>query len=302
MRIEPDFKPISKLENEIMKLLKRSFVDALKEIRNVLSSLDAKGFLNQQEINKYNRFASLEQEITDIANELYKENRKTLNSGLSDIFAESYYRTAYTLEYGIQANLSFALLDPQFIANAIQNPIAGLTLNQRLEAYRKDIIRKTSAEIAAGAARGDSYSVIARNIKDIYEGDLNKARRIARTETGRAQEDARNKAYQRGHDLGVNMKKVWMSTLDSRTRDTHRKMDGQTVGMDEMFKTPRGTKGLYPKHFIMGAKETINCRCTHVVEVEGFRPEFRRARDETGQNKVIPYATYEEWEKNKLRA
>jgi hypothetical protein len=62
---------------------------------------------------------------------------------------------------------------------------------------------------------------------------------------------------------GLDLQKVWLATRDSRTRDSHRHLDGEKVEMEEVFSNglrypgdPRGT-----------AKETIQCRCTQTYEV-----------------------------------
>lgn len=39
-----------------------------------------------------------------------------------------------------------------------------------------------------------------------------------------------------------------------------------------------------------------NCRCSVRAEIDGYKPEFRRTREEG----IIPYETYREWEENRL--
>ncbi|MET1374796.1 phage minor head protein, partial [Staphylococcus aureus] len=58
------------------------------------------------------------------------------------------------------------------------------------------------------------------------------------------------------------MKKRWHATKDTRTRDTHRHLDGESVEIDQNFKSS-GCVGQAPKLFIgvNSAKENINCRC-----------------------------------------
>ena len=51
----------------------------------------------------------------------------------------------------------------------------------------------------------------------------------------------------------------WASTLDSRTREEHQKLDGQSRELDEPFDV-NGCKAMYPGGFGI-ASEDINCRC-----------------------------------------
>jgi len=91
-----------------------------------------------------------------------------------------------------------------------------------------------------------------------------RAERIARTEI--------NSAANWGHDegakaisadTGLQLSKTWMAVADNRTRDTHSRIDGETVRDDETF-----SNGLrFPGDPMGPANEIIMCRCTFVHEV-----------------------------------
>ena len=53
--------------------------------------------------------------------------------------------------------------------------------------------------------------------------------------------------------------KVWDSTLDGKTRPTHRKLDGQIRDVDELFEMD-GLNAMYPGDF-GDPSEDCNCRC-----------------------------------------
>jgi hypothetical protein len=90
------------------------------------------------------------------------------------------------------------------------------------------------------------------------------------------------------------MKKVWTSTLDDKTRDTHQALDGEVVGMDEDFISPSGARGSAPG-LLGDASEDINCRCSLRYEVMGMKSSVRRE----GRGGIIPYTTYKEWAQDK---
>ena len=57
---------------------------------------------------------------------------------------------------------------------------------------------------------------------------------------------------------GLQMQKEWMATLDGRTRDSHRDLDGERVPYDEPF-----SNGLmFPADPQGAGREVWNCRCT----------------------------------------
>jgi hypothetical protein len=60
------------------------------------------------------------------------------------------------------------------------------------------------------------------------------------------------------------VRKVWISTKDGRTRDSHRALDTESVGLDERF-----SNGLeYPGDPAGDASETVNCRCVMLTRID----------------------------------
>ena len=106
---------------------------------------------------------------------------------------------------------------------------------------------------------------------------ITRANTIGQTEVMEALNSARMEAgYQAAEQAGVDpdqAEKVWIATLDSRTRDQHAHMNGvSVVGMDTPFTMPDGTQLQYPMDSSLGAgaSQTINCRCTYFVRLNFF--------------------------------
>ena len=59
--------------------------------------------------------------------------------------------------------------------------------------------------------------------------------RIVRTEGHRIQIQSAMDAQQLAKDHGADIVKQWDATLDDRTRETHRMLDGQIRELDEPF-------------------------------------------------------------------
>lgn len=86
--------------------------------------------------------------------------------------------------------------------------------------------------------------------------------------------------------MGIEMQKEWMATLDSRTRHSHRRLDGETVEYDSEFSN--GCR--YPGDPKGKPAEVYNCRCTMVARVKGIR-------EAPGEHPKR--MTYGEWEAQK---
>jgi hypothetical protein len=91
---------------------------------------------------------------------------------------------------------------------------------------------------------------------------------IARTETmaslHASQMEAHRQAIATGSVQAQNVRKVWKATNDNRTRDTHRDLHGQSVGLEERFANGL----LYPGDPSGHVSEIVNCRCHQVFRID----------------------------------
>lgn len=283
------------IEAQLIRQMTREYKEALKEIKLLIGKSYEKLDMTYQEMNKYGRLVSLQKEIdahlTNLANNLggvYRDN-------LGEIYTQMYYSTGFAMEKELQAKLSFTQISDKVIKASVQNPISGLTLNERLQAQRRDVIIRIKGSITQGLIRGDSYGKMAGKISEGLDMEYNKAIRIARTEAHRCQQIGRRDSLDHAEEQGVKGYYVWNSALDGKTRDSHRRMDGQKADKDGYFTFPSGVRTLGPG--LSGdPAEDINCRCDLIFQIEGFEPSVRRVRGEG----VIPYKTYDEWKKNRL--
>lgn len=97
----------------------------------------------------------------------------------------------------------------------------------------------------------------------------NRAVVVARTESISAYNGGTNDAFQAVSDeTGDAFEKVWLATMDHRTRDTHFIADGQRVPYGSPF-IVGGFPGFFPGDPDLPAQERIQCRCTFLVVEPG---------------------------------
>lgn len=89
-----------------------------------------------------------------------------------------------------------------------------------------------------------------------------RSRVIARTESHTASQAANQAASEVSEAV---QSKVWAASSGERTRQDHRRADGQTVGLNESF-TVGGEKLRYCGDPHGSAEQTINCRCITLYE------------------------------------
>lgn len=104
-----------------------------------------------------------------------------------------------------------------------------------------------------------------------------RADNIAKTESLNALRAGRDEGIRQAIEQGAiapsATQKVWDSSGDARVRPDHRAMDGQSVGMNEPFIAPDGSRLMYPGDSSLGAgaDQIINCRCVVDYRVDWLR-------------------------------
>lgn len=228
-----------------------------------------------QQHGAYARFLEeVEQKINDISPETKRLIRSTVEQTYETTYnglIECVKQAAAGIELG-----SLKACTPDVMRRAVENPISKLTLNDRLEKHRKEIVYDIKQNISVGLMNGDRYSTMSKRISQSVEGNYKKAVRIARTETHRVREAGSQDAalsvdeVLKTGESGMRMAKTWHTMKDERVRPAkakgknrkydHRKMDGITIPVDEEFTLPGGAKTTAPGQSGV-AGEDINCRC-----------------------------------------
>lgn len=126
------------------------------------------------------------------------------------------------------------------------------------------------ASIAEGLAAGEDMPTIAARVRDAALVTEPRARVIARTESHGARNTVNAASVRRvSAAFGVPgaFSRRWQAANDERTRESHRRADGQTVPLNEPFMV--GSASLdFPGDPSGPPEETINCRCTTITIID----------------------------------
>lgn len=246
-------------EKAVLEKLEENYEDALAEINSKIELLmarqdaDMKHVIYQVEYQK-----ALKTQVQSILETLQGNEFETISDYLTKSYEDGFIGTMYNLQ-GQGIPLVFPIDQEQVVA-AIQHETK---LSEPLyTALGKDVVdlrKKIAGEISRGISSGQMYSEIARNISSWALIPKNNAMRIARTEAHRIQCKASMNACYKAKEKGADVVKQWDAALDSKTRDTHRELDGQIRELDEPFEVA-GMKAMMPGGFNR-PEEDINCRC-----------------------------------------
>lgn len=154
-------------------------------------------------------------------------------------------------KFGVSFDIKAPFID-DFI-NTRANQLAGTVSDTTYAAIQQ--------ALTDGVADGASIDDLAAAVRDVFaDASANRAKTIARTEVIGAANGSHTLASQ-NLPSDVAAGRLWISTPDERTRDSHADADGQVVGMYDAFDVG-GEPLMYPGDPNASGDEVINCRCT----------------------------------------
>lgn len=255
-------------EIDVLNALEESYQKALNDINGVIAKLLArKDTENLQAIIyqlKYQRL--LKSEIEGFLNALHTRNYQLIDDYLKDSYITAHIGTLFDLQ-GQGVPLILPLDQEQMISAITLNSKLSAPLYNSLGYNVQHLKINVVSEISRGIAQRLTYAEMARNLSAKTKLSKNRTLNIARTEGHRIQQEATYNLQARAKEKGAKIFKQWDSTLDRKTRPTHRELDGQMIGVNDYFHSSGGGKALYPGGF-GDPKEDCNCRCCLVQVAE----------------------------------
>ena len=306
-------KELEKLERKITKTYKQ----ALKEMKEKVKAQTEKyekdrqwwlqqikdGKKTQEEFETWLRVKAMERDrLNSIVSTLSKDlsNSRDLaysaiNHHIPEVYAINANGSAYQIEKDIQMDMSFTLYDRQTVERLMRDNPQLLPKGDPPKNAKKWSQAKLRNELTQGILQGESNQNIAKRLERVFNMDMVSSIRNARTMTTSAECAGRLDSYKRAEKMGVGLTKIWMATLDDRTRHEHRLLDGQRKEIDEPFEVD-GYELMYPADPAGEAFLVYNCRCTTISQVKGFEYDINEYRTLGGR-----YESYEEWKHAKQK-
>lgn len=225
--------------------------------------------------------------------------QQMVNDSRYNVFAANANYMGYSLEHDRGIKTNFGLYDADSVRRLVKKepdllpPKKMVGKDKSYQWYN----RQVQTAITQGIIEGESLDKIAHRIgKQTGETSMTAMLRNARTMQTGAQNAGRIEGLHQAQELGIKVKKQWMATLDSHTRDAHADLDGQIADVDEPFDSELGPI-MYPGDPDADPANVWNCRCTLVYVYPEYPNSMERRDNETGEN--VGDMTYREWEEMK---
>lgn len=280
-------KRLEDLEEEISAIYTLAAEDATENLDNYLTAFEKakekmyaryiEGEISEQEYREWlenmivrrEEYQAMISSITDILTNADIAAMALVEGELPYVIAQSYdfgqFVGSLMADREGMDHVSFRIYNADSVQAIIRDnpdliPMVDVPVDQ---AWNRTHLRR---ELTASIINGDSIPDVARRLMRITSMDQNAAIRNARTAMTAGENLGRNESYNRIRSQGIEMVKEWSATYDSRTRDTHRLLNGTRANEKGLFgegildslgeplmEFPGDPKG--------AAAEIYNCRC-----------------------------------------
>ena len=309
---------LKKLEEEIIEIYKEASVDISKKLKDFTEKYKTKeqihlkelseGKITQEQFDAWKRgqvfqgeqWKSKREQIGDTISNANQMATDILNGRMVDVFTGNANFMSYAMEHDTGINFGFGIYDSATVVNLIKND------PQLLPEWKinepKDYIwnqKNVNRAITQGIIQGERLDQIADRLANgLGTKNKNKMLTFARTAMTGSQNAGRVYSIDAAKDLGIDVEKEWMCTLDLHTRTNHRLLDGQSRPTDKPFEIS-GYKIMYPGDPAAAPEMVYNCRCTLVSNVKKYPSEYDRYDNIKGER--VKHMTYSEWEAENKR-
>ena len=294
-------KEVKKKMDDFWKAHKEKAERLRKQVQaGVISERDYQAWLRGQ-VFQGKQWEQKLKDVTEVYVNADAKAREILGGTTKNVFMEAANHTAYDIEKQLGGAVAFNVYDKKTVERLTKdNP-------KMLPEWKidepKDYVwneKRVQNAVTQGIIQGESVRNIgSRLTNELATSNAKKMDMFARTAVTGAQNAGRVERLHETEELGIEVKKKWLATLDDRTRDAHADLDGQEVGVDEPFTTKDGRHINYPGDPTADADLVYNCRCTLIYVYPKYQHlnNAKRVDQETGE--VISDMTYREWQKSK---
>ena len=295
---------LESLERRIAQVYREASKDLDKEVKEYfgkfalrdkeMQKLVEAGEMSQAEYTKWRttqigrgrRFEILRDKVAERYTQANEVANAYVNDATPSLYSLNRNYEAYTIEKAV-GSCDFTMWDESTVRRLLVEepdlmpyypPSRALNRGIDLEYGKSQITKHVTSGVVRGLSPGKIATELLANMENMSRDS---AVRAARTGITAAQNAGRMDSYVAAEKMGIQIRRKWICTKDSRTRLSHGLADGQIVVGTKTPFIVGGYKLMYPGDATMGAPghEIYNCRCTtRTVEKDGIEAEPRQMR------------------------
>ena len=216
-------------ELEEFKWTLEQYIKAAKE--NRISADWSKQLENASAKFHITRLQALEMQIRQHLEYLYGNYLEGMYETMQETYQNSFYNTAYELQIGTKAGFEVNQIDTKTLEKVLANPWAtdDINFSERIHKDKTKLVNNLQTELVQSIIRGTPQDKIVKSFANRMNISLHNAGRLIATESAYfatlGEKDSMT-------NLGVQQYEI-LATLDSKTSDICRHMDGKIFDMKD---------------------------------------------------------------------
>lgn len=296
-------------ESELAKRIRQTYLQAAKEVQQKLKAFKeahekraqemlkkvADGKITEKQYKDWlqgqvfigKRWEEKLKDITQVYVDADKKAKELVGGTTKNVFVKFANSTAKELHRGTHGAVSFDLYDRKTVERLLKKDPQMLPewkINEKKD-YTWNYKRVKNA-VAQGIIQGESVGKIGTRLAaELSASNANKMNMFARTAITGAENAGRIDRLHEAQEMGISVKKKWLSAHDARVRDAHAELDGVEQDVDKPFRLQDGREIDYPGDPTADPDLVYNCRCTlvYVYKLEESVKEQAQATEEDVQ-------------------
>ena len=231
------------------------------------------------------KLEALKLQMQQQVEELTGKKAKGITHIMSDIYSDTFYKTAFEIQKGFGVATNFAKLDKKVVDKILVKPWAsdGSNFSERIwGSHRAQLVNKLHEGLTLNLIQGKPPDNLIKEIANTFEVDRKRAATLVFTEKAYFQSIAQRDSFK---NLGIEEYEI-VATLDTKTSEICREMDGRHFKLSD-YQIGLTAPPFHPR-----------CRtATAPFFDDEFEDEVKRAaRDENGDYYTVPAnMKYDEW-------
>ncbi len=228
------------------------------------------------------RLDALKMQMQQHVEELFGNYNDQTSEHLNSLYTHNFYHAAYEVAKGTGVGINFARLDKKMVDLVIHKPWAsdGKEFSSRIWENRSKLVNTLHSELTTAIIKGDAPQKTIKAVAKKMDVSESQAENLVLTETAALSSRATQDSYQ---ELGLKRYEI-LATLDSRTSEVCRSMDGKKFNMKD-YQVGVTAPPFHPR-----------CRTTTIPDIDRDITGERAARGEDGKTYYVPAdMTYQQW-------
>ena len=177
------------------------------------------------------RLEALKMEIKAEIDLLSKTMENNLDKHLREVYRDSYYRSVYSIQKGLDKFSNIEKLNPELLESLVYKPWTKDNTNWSKRIWRNDgkLVNTLHTNLTQNIITGKPLKEVINTIAERFNVEKNIASRLIMTESAAYHSRAKEKCMK---DLGCEKYEI-IATLDDRTSSICRSMDGKVFDMKD---------------------------------------------------------------------